>query len=101
MQLAEDHDWMDRALGWYRTAWTDESARLQLRSYIALQLASAGLLTPGSEDDDHALAAFSSGLLENLREKSRLLTEHRAPVDERIESFLQTYFGDCEEVRDR
>ncbi|XZE54291.1 hypothetical protein SH139x_000248 [Planctomycetaceae bacterium SH139] len=94
MHFVEDHDWLDRALGWYRTAWTDPLEQSRLRSYIALQLASAGLLPAEENATDNVLAAFSVGLLENLREKNRLLAEHRAPVDNRIEEFLATYFAE-------
>lgn len=95
MLIAENREWLERSLGWFRTVWTDDSERAHLRSYIALQLASSGLLPATAPDQtDHALAAFSSGLLESLREKNRLLSEHRAPVDSRIEDYLNRYFAD-------
>ncbi|QEG43499.1 hypothetical protein [Roseimaritima ulvae] len=87
-----DHEELQRALGWKRSVWTDPTEREHLLSYIALQLASAGLLPADIGESDRGLAAFSRGMLENLREKSRLLAEHRAPVDRRIESFLAKYF---------
>ncbi|WP_153556054.1 hypothetical protein [Roseimaritima sediminicola] len=88
-----DDEELQRALGWKRLAWTDPTEREHLLSYIALQLASAGLLPADLGESDRGLAAFSRGMLENLREKNRLLAEHRAPVDQRIESFLANYFG--------
>ncbi len=94
MRIAENREWLERALGWQRQAWTDPHEGAHLRSYIALQLASSGLLPASDEITGHSLAAFSRGLLENLREKSRLLSEYRAPVDERIEGFLNDYFAD-------
>ena len=94
MHLLHNRDERERALGWERLAWTDPREQEHLRSYIALQLASAGLLPPDEDATDHSLAAFSRGMLENLREKTRLLSEHRAPADERIESFLNAYFAD-------
>ncbi|MDG2220929.1 MAG: hypothetical protein P8L85_06100, partial [Rubripirellula sp.] len=48
------------------------------------------------------MATFSEGILDSLKTKSRLLTENRAPVDSRIESFLARYFGEevsCEPLR--
>jgi hypothetical protein len=95
MRIAENRQWLDRSLSWFRTVWTNDAERAHLRAYIALQLASSGLLPDSSDATDHSLAAFSSGLLENLREKTRLLAEHRAPADSRIEAFLNQYFGDC------
>lgn len=94
MLISENREWLERSLGWFRTVWTNDAERAHLRSYIALQLASSGLLPSEPDQTDHALAAFSSGLLESLREKNRLLSEHRAPVDSRIEAFLNTYFAD-------
>ena len=44
MRPHEDPQELERALGWDRLAWTDPEERQQLRSYIALQLASYGLL---------------------------------------------------------
>jgi hypothetical protein len=93
MRPHENQAELQRALGWDRLPWTDPKERQQLRSYIALQLASHGLLA----DDglkDFALAQFSHGLLENWREKTRMLVEQRCPVDQRIESFLNRYFAD-------
>ncbi len=82
----------ERALGWQREAWTKSDKRDSLRRYIALQLASAGLVANG----DDVLSQFSGSLLENLREKNRLLSEYRAPIDKRIETFLNDHFKDVE-----
>lgn len=87
-----DQEELQRTLGWNRTAWTVPKERENLLSYIALQLASAGLLPDDIGESGGALASFSRGMLENLREKNRLLAGHRAPVDQRIETFLNTYF---------
>ncbi len=86
---------MQRQLGWNQELAADKKERQHLHSYIALQLASAGLLPPQEDTTDHSLAAFSAGMLQSLREKNRLLAEHRAPVDSRIEAFLNRYFSDC------
>jgi len=84
---------LQRALGWDRLAWTNSEERQQLRSYIALQLASHGLLAEEGLKD-FSLSHFSHGLLENWREKTRMLVEQRSPVDQRIENFLNRYFAD-------
>ena len=84
---------MQRSLGWDREIATDPQERQRLRTYIALQLASAGLSQPDDSNED-AMAAFSTGILDSLRERNVLLAEHRAPVDSRIESFLNRYLED-------
>ena len=82
---------LQRALSWDREASHDPVERENLRRYISLQLSAAGLVPPEKEQ---SLAQFSQGILENLREKNRLLDGHRAPIDARIESFLNEYFAD-------
>ncbi len=85
---------LQRALGWNRE-WVGEPAeRMHLRSYLALQLAAAGLSPPLDDASDSAMTAFSRGMLESLREKTRLLSGHLPPVDQRIEEFLARYFAD-------
>jgi len=84
---------LQRALGWNREVSSDPAERENLRRYISLQLSAAGLVPP---EEEGSLAKFAQGILENLREKNRLLDGHRAPIDERIESFLGSYFADQE-----
>ena len=84
-----------RALGWHRKVWTDVDQRASLRRYLALQLASAGIAINEAPLDPSA-AGIPPSLIENLREKSRLLSEYRAPVDKRIERFLNTHLSDLE-----
>jgi hypothetical protein len=91
---------LQRSLGWDRDIATDPVQREHLRSYIALQLASAGLqppdTRPGGEDEStgvDTMEAFSAGILESLRERNSVLAQYRAPVDSRIESFLNRYFA--------
>ena len=95
MPTPQDRE-LERALGWKREAWTDSDKRASLRRYIALQLASAGLVATDDGNSDDVLAQFSGSLLENLREKNRLLSEYRAPIDKRIEGFLNSHFQDVE-----
>ncbi len=92
---------LQRSVGWDREIATDPVQREHLRSYIALQMASAGLQPPHLQAgvDDHSgdvdtMEAFSAGILESLRERNLLLAQYRAPVDSRIESFLNRYFAD-------
>ena len=83
---------MQRALGWDRELSADSNEQDRLRSYIAFQMASAGLAPP-SEGHSDEMAAFSAGILESLREKNHLLAEYRAPIDERIEHYLNDHFA--------
>ncbi len=85
---------MQRALSWDRTRATDPAERAQLRSYIALQMASVGLTPPDSGSEGSEMAEFSRDVLESLREKNRLLSANRPPIDLRIELFLAKFFHD-------
>lgn len=90
MRSAEE---LQRALGWNRELADDHKEREHLRSYLALQLAAAGIMPPVDDATDSAMTAFSRGMLDSLREKTRLLSEHRPPIDQRIEAFLAKYFA--------
>ncbi|QEG36763.1 hypothetical protein Pr1d_40990 [Bythopirellula goksoeyrii] len=69
------------------------SIRQQLIRYINLQLIASGL--PHAADaSDSPFAEMARGLLDQHRAQTRLLSDHRCPVDERIESFLEKYFED-------
>ncbi|MEM8671829.1 MAG: hypothetical protein AAGG48_30200 [Planctomycetota bacterium] len=84
---------LQRAIGWNRDIASSDAERARLRSYIAFQMAAAGLSPPVDPEGD-PMADFSAGILKSLKTKSQLLAEHRAPVDSRIEAFLAHYFGD-------
>ena len=84
---------LQRALGWRRDVADSAEERQRLRIYIAFQMASAGLTPPDQASGADSLAALSTGILDSLKEKNRLLAEHRAPVDSRIEAYLNHYFG--------
>ncbi|NND96159.1 MAG: hypothetical protein HKN47_02380 [Pirellulaceae bacterium] len=94
MSLIKNKAELQRKVGWDKQLANEPVERANLRNYIALQLASAGLLPPDEDLAGDTLAAFSTGILESLREKNRLLADYRAPVDSRIESFLNRYFAD-------
>ena len=83
---------LQRLVGWDRDAASDPAEQQRLRSYIAFQLAAAGLSPPDTEAENDLMTAFSTGIFESLKEKNRLLHEHRAPIDQRIENFLNRYF---------
>ncbi|QEG20739.1 hypothetical protein [Mariniblastus fucicola] len=82
---------LERSLGWSRKIHTNAKERKQLRRYISLQLSAMGVTPP---EKHQSQADFSQGFLESLRERSRLLAGFRAPIDQRIESFLADYFAD-------
>jgi phosphoenolpyruvate carboxykinase (diphosphate) len=85
---------LQRALGWDRERAAEANERKHLRSYLALQLAAAGLSPPLDDATDSEMTAFSRGMLESLREKTRLLSGYLPPIDQRIEAFLGNYFAD-------
>nr|WP_146527890.1 hypothetical protein [Novipirellula artificiosorum] len=89
--MKNDKAELQRALGWDRDLASNATERQHLHDYITLQLASAGLLPPDG-DQAQSMTAFSAGILESLRAKTRLLAEYRAPIDSRIETFLHRYF---------
>ncbi|WP_185967758.1 hypothetical protein [Formosa sediminum] len=68
--------------------------------YINLQLAALG--QPIYHDDENAEIAFSNpnfqkltnGLIKSFREKSRILSDHLSPVDNRIQTFIDDYLKD-------
>jgi hypothetical protein len=67
--------------------------RTELLRYINLKLAVNGLPTSHAAGGDE-LVSLASGLLTNFREKTRLLDDHRCPIDARIEAFLNEHFAD-------
>ncbi|MEZ6136615.1 MAG: hypothetical protein R3C53_17095 [Pirellulaceae bacterium] len=84
------------ALGWQDQSEPERQAQLaQLEDYLHMQLAVAGLAVPESAGKDQVDSLWSGSLLSSLREKNRLLSSHRPAVDERIESFLHSHFGDA------
>ena len=67
--------------------------RKELLRYINLKLAANGLPTVQAAGGTE-LVTLASGLLNNFREKTRLLDDHRCPVDQRIETYLNEHFAD-------
>jgi len=69
-----------------------EKKRIQL--YINLKLHSSGLPACKSVDCDNDFFSIADDLLQSYREKSRLLSQHLCPADQRIQDFLDTYLED-------
>lgn len=65
----------------------------KLIQYINLKLAAMGY--PYYKDERTAqFLEFAAPLLDNFREKSRILSEHLSPVAQRIQNFIDAYLGD-------
>ncbi|HDK38570.1 MAG TPA: hypothetical protein ENG92_06105, partial [Thiolapillus brandeum] len=88
---------LQRALGLDMPDSDLKKEQKKLRMYINLKLASSGQPTCA---DGYATAFLSTAddLLRTYREKNRLLTDYRCPVDQRIENFLQDYLGDLKDI---
>jgi phosphoenolpyruvate carboxykinase (diphosphate) len=76
------------ALGWRDLAQSED--KQNLADYVQMQLAVTGLPVRTGQ----AKSMWQGALLSNLQEKNRLLADHRAGVDQRIEEFLKTQLGD-------
>jgi phosphoenolpyruvate carboxykinase (diphosphate) len=98
-RLKEDYTLLDMKLALGFRDDTEEQAdaqyRTELRHYINLKLAVNGLPTAQAAGGNE-LVALASELLTSFREKTRLLDNHRCPVDARIEAFLNEHFADLE-----
>ena len=74
-----------------------QETRKDTVQFINLQLASLG--QPTFKDDkgeflDPKFEELTTGLIKSLQQKSRLLTNHHAPVDARIQNFIDDYLKD-------
>ncbi|MFT5750203.1 MAG: hypothetical protein ACI93S_001479, partial [Ancylomarina sp.] len=78
-----------------------EGDQKDLIRYINLQLAAMGqpIFNENNEElcDDNFIALTDS-LIQSYRAKSRLLSDHHCPSDQRIQNFLNNYFKDTEQV---
>lgn len=73
------------------------SERQQLIRYINLQLI-ANELPPALDASEVEFVGLARGLLANYHEKTRMLYERPAPIDQRIEAFLERYFRDLKPI---
>lgn len=80
------------SLGWKMNELGDKPSARKLRDYLHMQMAVAGLRVPS---ETGRVEMWSGNLLANLQEKNRLLGQYRPPVDQRLETFLQSHFGDA------
>lgn len=86
-----------RSLGFTRHDPPDavDNAARRLTRYVNLQLLANGLPAAMGESDSE-FADISKGLLDNHRQKTHLLKDHRCPADQRIEDFLARHFADVD-----
>ncbi|HLX64590.1 MAG TPA: hypothetical protein VKX17_25175 [Planctomycetota bacterium] len=73
----------------------DDAARerLLIVRYINLKLAALGFKAPSAKADTDLLD-MAYDLVQNYREKVRLLADHLSPPDRRIQDFLNAHFSD-------
>ncbi len=69
----------------------DASHEPKLVRYIQLKLAALGFSVPSASGDDPAFQEIAQALLANHLEKNRLLSNYLAPVDRRIQDWLERY----------
>ncbi|MDC7220131.1 MAG: hypothetical protein PQJ59_09335 [Spirochaetales bacterium] len=74
----------------------DPQHRDRIIRYINLKLASMGL--PYNHDTDIQDVEIAHDLIENYKEKNRLLSTYHCPVDKRIQDFINSYLIDVEGV---
>ncbi|QDU10990.1 hypothetical protein [Gimesia aquarii] len=67
--------------------------RDEILRYLNLQLIANGY-PAALTDADRTFIDIAKGFLDNHRQKNRLLANHRCPIDQRIENFLQSHFSD-------
>lgn len=77
-------------------------SRRDMSKYINLQLASLGqpIFKGGNpkadELADDEFISLTNGLISSFREKSRLLSDHLSPADQRIQNFIDDYLKDID-----
>lgn len=84
-------DFPERTLSWSRKSARDPKSSELLRQFIYMQMAASDLVV---DEEAMARAELPEGLLANLEEKNRLLMQLQAPIDRRIESFLDSHFAE-------
>ena len=72
----------------------DVDERARTLRYINLKLASMGL--PYNSSTDNMDIEIAHDLIENYKEKNRLLSTYHCPVDKRIQEFLNRYLSDLD-----
>ena len=68
-----------------------------LRDLINLKLASRGFQIVGDESD-YPFLQMGRSMLDNFRERVRLLADYRCPADQRIHEFLEHHLAECSDA---
>lgn len=84
---------LQRQLGFSGGDKSKELSPERFIQYINLKLSAIGLPVYHAENDSSFLN-LAQDLIANYREKSRLLTEHLPPADERLQDFINTFLSD-------
>jgi hypothetical protein len=87
---------LQRKLGFFPAGHDSKEHRSQLLRYIQIKLAFMGVL-PDAGKGEEGVLSMASDLVENYQQKSRLLSEHLCPVDQRIQDYLGRYLADLDE----
>ncbi len=88
---------LNRYLGLANDADRSQETRETLQLYINLKLSSSGQPI-STASSDAGFLAVADDLLKSYRERSRLLSGYLCPPDQRIQSFIDAYLGDCSSV---
>ena len=68
----------------------EDPSTKSLNDYINLKLAAKGFEIVGDKKD-YPFLDMSQSLLENYKQRDRLLSDHLCPVDKRIDDFVKGY----------
>lgn len=74
---------------------TDPNHRKQVIEYLNFKLATHGLSTVPSENSRNAFLV--DGMVQNFRQKNRILDEYLPPVDRRVQDFLDSTLEDADD----
>lgn len=86
---------LSKSLGLYADSDAEKKQRERLQLYINLKLASSGQPTCAAPEDAEFMDV-AHDLLQSYQEKSRLLSHHLCPADQRIQAFLDDYLQDLD-----
>jgi len=82
-----------RNLGFFKADHDRDAHRRKLIRYIQTKLAFLGVM-PNDNDGEKGFLSMANDLIENFKEKRRLLSQHLCPVDQRVQNFLEAYLSD-------
>ena len=86
---------LQRCLGFFDQHQDAEEHKSKLIRYIQIKLAFLGIL-PDMGKGEEGVLTMAQDLIQNYQEKTRLLSDHLCPVDQRIQNFLDDYLSDVD-----